>query len=440
MKHKFALNFLMSQMWALDQSLLALMNDIVSRDDDFSPDALAAKVGKPLTRGMEKRENGTAVIHVTGVVSRYASLFDDICGGTSTQVLAKDFNSALADSSINTIVMNFDSPGGEAKGINELADMIYHARGKKKIIAYVGAQACSAAYWIASACDEIVIDATANVGSIGTVLQMRRRKESADDQFETIEIVSSQSPNKRLDPGTPEGRDAYQNHLDYLADVFIDCVSRNMAVTRDKVINDFGGGGVLIGQAAIDKGMAHRLGSLEGVIAELKTGKKTMPDPTKPAATGDDDTITLSLPTAENVSATDVIAALAAQRPDVIAAITAPPPAMALAHAAAIVQSCTAAGVPALSATLLQEGVTHASAENTIKMASSLKDTLAAAGLSGSFDALVGCINDPIKMVGQAIHEAKASGDESGDSSRHITDLKTETNALNATDIYAARN
>nr|WP_255960577.1 S49 family peptidase [Vibrio campbellii] len=294
---------------------------------------------------------------------------------------------------------------------------------------------------MASACDEIVIDATGCAGSIGTVLEMRVRKQRDEDEFETIEIVSSQSPNKRQDPSTETGRAAYQKHLDDLAEVFVQRVARNMAVSRDTVINEFGGGGILIGQDAVDKGMAHRLGSLEGVIAELKTGKKATMDPKKEeTGASDDNKVVLTLPGSDAVSAADLVAAITEQRPDAIEAIKGPAPEMALAHASDIVQLCAKAGVPALSATLLKDGVTKASAENTITMAGALKDTLAASGLSGSYDALVGCIDEPVKMVGKAIHEAKAEADENGDQSRQITDEVKKTAKLNTTDIYAARN
>ncbi len=97
MKHKFAMNYLMSQPWALDQQLLALMSDIANREvdslslDDFVPESLAGKQGKKVTRGMEMREGGVAIISVSGVISRYANLFTNICGGTTTQLLAQDF-------------------------------------------------------------------------------------------------------------------------------------------------------------------------------------------------------------------------------------------------------------------------------------------------------------------------------------------------------------
>ncbi|MFL0825160.1 S49 family peptidase [Vibrio parahaemolyticus] len=448
MKHKFALNYLMSQPWALDQQLLSLMSDIANREvdslslDDFVPESLAGKSGKRITRGMEKREGGVALIHVSGVISRYANLFTNICGGTTTQLLAQDFTQALNDPSIKAIVFNCDSPGGEANGIHELAEMIYQARGKKRIVAYVGGMSCSACYWIASSCDEVVMDATATAGSIGTVLQMRRRKPKDDDDFETIEIVSSQSPNKRQDPGTETGRAAYQKHLDDLAEVFVQRVARNMGVDRDTVINDFGGGGILVGQAAVDKGMAHRLGSLEGVIAELKTGKKkAMPNPNQTATGADEgeNNVTLSLPGSDVFSTADLIAAITEQRPDAIEAIKGPASEMALGHAADLVAACANAGVPAFSASVLKEGITKAEAESKIQMASGLKDTLAAAGLSGSFDTLVGCIDDPVKMVGKAIHEAKAETDENGDLTRHVTDEEKKTTSLNAKEIYAKR-
>ena len=448
MKNKFALNYLMSQPWALDQQLLSLMSDIANREassltlDDLVPQALAGKAGKALSRGMEKREGGVAIIHVEGVISRYANLFTNICGATTTQLLANDFTQALNDSTIKTIVLNCDSPGGEANGIHELAEMIYQARGKKRTVAYVGGKACSACYWIASACDEVVMDATACVGSIGTVLQMRVRKPNKDDEFETLEFVSNQSPNKRLDPKSKEGGDSLQNHLDELAEVFVLRTARNMGVSRDTVINDFGSGGVLIGQTAVDKGMAHRLGSLEGVIAEFKIGKQsTMSDPIKPKtkATDDGDAVTLVLPSMEEVNAVDLMAAMSEQRPDVIAAIKGPDVEMALTHAAAVVASCVQSGVPALSASLLKEGVTKATADNMISMAGDLKDTLAASGMSGSFDVLIAHLDQPVKMVGKAIHEAKAESDESGDQSRHIQDKAKPTASLNPKSIYDNR-
>ena len=74
--------------------------------------------------------------------------------------LAPNFTQALEDDSIQGIVLNIDSPGGQMNGTNELANMIFAARGTKPITAYVGGLGASGAYWIASAADEIAVDAT----------------------------------------------------------------------------------------------------------------------------------------------------------------------------------------------------------------------------------------------------------------------------------------
>src|ERR1019366_7530398 len=118
------------------------------------------------------------IIPVTGPIFQRANLFTAISGATSTEVLATDFTAALGNPSITAIILNLDSPGGEVDGINELSQMIYDARGQKPIIAYVGAQAASGAYWIASQSDEVIVDATARLGSIGTVVSMPENKDT----------------------------------------------------------------------------------------------------------------------------------------------------------------------------------------------------------------------------------------------------------------------
>ncbi len=467
MKKALSLDFLMSRRWAVEQSYLDIMTSLSARDlynvefignnskvSEAVLTALEGKNGHEVSRGLEVRD-GVGVIHISGVISRYAGMFDDICGGTSTQMLAKSWTTAQERNDIHSVVLFFDSGGGEADGIHEFAEMVFQARGNKPVIAYVGGSCCSAAYWIASAADEVVLDATARVGSIGTVMSFRRSK-SNDDDTEIIEIVSSQSPNKRLDPGTTKGKAAYQSETDQLADIFIDRIARNMNVERDTVLTEFGQGGVLIGQNAVDKGMASRLGSYEDVISELisksesqsqsnsKNRKKTMTKDKTGATASSKTLLALSLPLVAAASAEDIIASITAERPDVMAALTeslAPEPEVnALDNAQAIVKACVDAGMPAMSATLLQPGITKAEAESMITSASALKDTLASAGLSASFDTLVTHMQDPIKMVGLAIHDAQASADESGDGNRQIVSEKEKQKTdLNVSDIYKNR-
>lgn len=263
-----AFDFASSAPWAILPETLETILAIAARENE-APEAVAAKLGRKLdnSRHVDFRD-GVAVIPVQGPIFRYANLFTEISGGVSTEILALDLTTALENPKVKGIVLAIDSPGGEATGINELAKLIAAASEKKPVIAYGGGSVASGAYWLASAAGEIVADETAMLGSIGVVITTRKR--SGDDN--RVEIVSAQSPKKRVDPGQESGRAEIQRLVDDLAAVFVRSVAQNRGVTEDKVLEDFGKGGLLLAESAIAAGMADRVGTLEGVIAELQQG------------------------------------------------------------------------------------------------------------------------------------------------------------------------
>lgn len=144
--------------------------------------------------------------------------------------------------------------------------MVYGARGKKKIVGYVGGYGASAAYWIASACAEVVVNESAVLGSIGTIAAI---PDPAVEHAGEVVFVSSQSPRKHADPTTEQGAADIQALLDALSDVFVAAVARNRGVDAETVLSSFGQGGLFVGQASVEAGLADRLGSFEGVLAEL---------------------------------------------------------------------------------------------------------------------------------------------------------------------------
>lgn len=256
-----------TQPWAIEPAALETVLQVADRLGN--PEALATRMGRPLanTHNVEIR-NDVAIIPIRGPIFRHAGLFTAISGATSTGTLAQDFQSALDNPAVKTIVLDIDSPGGEVTGIHELARQVHAARGKKAIKAYIGGTGASAAYWIASAASEVIANETALIGSIGVVssyVDTSQRDEKAG--IRRIEIVSSSSPQKRLDPATADGRAAAQKLVDSLGDIFVTAVALNRGVTAKKVIADFGRGYVMTGAEAVRAGMVDRLGSLEGVIS-----------------------------------------------------------------------------------------------------------------------------------------------------------------------------
>ena len=265
---------LRSEPWAITRETMETIIDIAHRDNE-SPQAVAAKLGRELENTYDAEiRDGVAILSVTGPLFRYANLFTAISGATSYDILARDFNAALENPQVRSILLNIDSPGGEASGVSEFADMIAQARDRKPVVAYVGGMGASAAYWLAAATSEIVVNDTAMLGSIGVVLGIEdSRERDAKNGVRRMEIVSAVSPYKRTDPASDEGRSRLQARVDALADVFVGKVAAYRGVTRDTVAQEFGQGDVFVGQAAVDAGLADRVGSFEAVLAEMQMGK-----------------------------------------------------------------------------------------------------------------------------------------------------------------------
>ncbi len=264
----YAFDWLLNHRWAIMPEVLKTMARISLNSNDKEKElAITAHDGEWLPDTYRVEMHGSvAVIPVIGPIY---SLGNYIWRGSSINLIAKDFNSALEDSSVSAIVFNFHTPGGEITGCDDLSNMIYEARGKKPIVSFSCGLFASAGYWFGSAADKVVISKSAEPGSIGIVsIYTDFSKWDEKMGVQEIEIISSQSPKKGLKPTTSDGKAETQRIVDELAEVFINTVARNRGVTYDTVIEKFGQGSVFVGQSAVDAGLADEIGTIESVIAE----------------------------------------------------------------------------------------------------------------------------------------------------------------------------
>lgn len=208
-----------------------------------------------------------ALIPIDGPIFRRANMFMDFSGGTSTEYLTHDIRAALDSERVRSILLLIDSPGGEAKGIHELAQLLYAGRAAKPIHAYTDGDCCSGAYWLAAAAHQITLDDSALIGSVGVVLTVDDPAHEINDDG-TIEIVSSMSDLKRPDPHSEDGRAALQTLVDDLGWLFVDRVAEYRGLTRAAITAVRGG--VLVGQRAVDASFADALGSFASALADCQ--------------------------------------------------------------------------------------------------------------------------------------------------------------------------
>ena len=257
--------------WAIEPSAMQL----VAATFKEVQSGLSLFAQKPLVNTYTTSiRDGVAVIPIHGIITPRADVFTFLIGGTALELLARDLQAALDNPEVQSILLDIDSPGGVAVGPSEMADVIRKATQKKPIWAYVGRNCCSAAYWLASAASNIVAQKTALLGSIGVVSSVAVQEQPDADGYKTIEIVSSNAKNKRPDPRTPEGEATIRSELDALEAEFIQSVATYRNVGTDTVKTDFGQGGVVVGEAAVNAGMADEIGDYETTIKKLSTKNK----------------------------------------------------------------------------------------------------------------------------------------------------------------------
>lgn len=284
-----AIEAISGQPWAIERSALRQIAAISLRQHDIeagmrqvqetisrrndTPSAIAARAGLPVRNtSRATQRNGVAILPLTGPVFPRANMMTEFSGATSLSLFSRDFHQLLDDPDIKAIIIDIDSPGGVAFGPGELASLIRGRSSNKPVVAYVSGWACSAAYWIAAAADRIVANESSELGSIGVVCTVSVQEEPDMHGERYIDVVSSNAQKKRVDVRTDEGKAEIVRELDDLEEIFIGAVANYRNKTREDVLADFGGGGIMIASKAVAAGMADETGEFESLLQELSTG------------------------------------------------------------------------------------------------------------------------------------------------------------------------
>jgi signal peptide peptidase SppA len=268
----------LSSPWAIVPSKLLEIQAIYAthlRGEKIDLKGIEAKIGQPLQNEPQGYEvqDGVAIIPVDGVISKRMNLFTRISGGASTELIGRDIRAALADPAVHALILRVDSPGGTVDGTQELAQLVYGARGSKPIATYVDGMMASAAYWIGSAADKAWIgtDTTA-VGSIGVVASHTDYSRYEENMgIKTTEIYAGKY--KRIasehQPLTEDGRQYIQDMVDYLYSVFVADVAKQRGTDTETVLKNMADGRIFTGQQAVSAGLVDGVSTLDQLIADL---------------------------------------------------------------------------------------------------------------------------------------------------------------------------
>ena len=214
-----------NQPWLINEQMFDVIEAVIASE-------LAGQT-RPVPQrraSMEPRPvNNVDIIPVIGVISPRINLLDEISGGTSMEKVQEQFDAALANPDTVAVLFLFDSPGGNAKGVFEMADRIWHARQSqsKLILGHVEGQADSAAYLLASQCDELTATSGSTIGSIGAFAKfVSRDRQDKNAGIESVVIRSDPMKGIGADVLTNEQRAYLQQRINDMGRLFQSYVMR----------------------------------------------------------------------------------------------------------------------------------------------------------------------------------------------------------------------
>lgn len=155
------------------------------------------------TRQKARVVGSSLVIDVIGPLYGDGVPLNEVLGGTNYQSIVEELKAAAG--SIDEVVFVFDSPGGDVQGCHETAEFIKSL--PVSTVAYVKGACYSAAYYLAAACDRVIVTETAMVGSIGTVISLWNAKDE-----KILTITNDDAVFKR--PDTPLNAEAIAYYRD----------------------------------------------------------------------------------------------------------------------------------------------------------------------------------------------------------------------------------
>jgi signal peptide peptidase SppA len=276
MKYSHVARYVNETPWAI---LPAKLDEIVGilefhmEGHKFTAEELRARLGDPSAPEPSKR-GAVAVVPLKGVISHRMGGMTEMSGGMSTERFAGMLRQVLADDQIGAILIDVDSPGGTIAGVTELHAEIMAARGKKPIVAHVNALGASAAYWIASAADEVVSTPSGQIGAIGVITAHvdTSKMDEADGITRTV-FSAGKFKAEGHGPLSDEAKAAIQARVDEAYAVMVKDIARARGVKASEVKGGFGEGRVVSASQAKDLGMIDRIATADDTLRRLVGGK-----------------------------------------------------------------------------------------------------------------------------------------------------------------------
>jgi len=189
---------------------------------------------------------------------------------TDSEATIEQLKKFAKDDSVKAIVVRLNTPGGGVGPSQEIYEEVRKIRGKKVIVASMGALAASGGYYIACGADKIFANPGTITGSIGVLMQFVNVKDLIEKIGVKGFVIKSGSFKDTGSPVremSPEERKLLQSVIDNVHSQFVNAVVEGRKLPREDVLA-IADGRILSGEQAKELGLVDALGNQEDAVAE----------------------------------------------------------------------------------------------------------------------------------------------------------------------------
>ncbi|TCM67310.1 protease-4 [Acinetobacter calcoaceticus] len=226
----------------------------------------------------EDAEETTSTAPHLGIVNILGTIDSSNQGVNSTDTI-KSLKRAFKSKTAQAVVLNVNSPGGSPVQSDDIWQEIRHLKKEypdKKVYAVIGDMGASGAYYIASAADEIWVNPSSLVGSIGVIMPNYginglAQKLGVEDR--TMTSGSNKDILSMTKPINPAQQAHIQALLDNVHGHFIEAVKAGRGSKLKSTDPAIFSGLFWTGEQAIKLGIADKAGNIESLKRELDLAK-----------------------------------------------------------------------------------------------------------------------------------------------------------------------
>lgn len=347
---------------------------------------------------------GIAILTISGTLVDRWDWLSAMCGMVSYDAIRLMLDAAADDARVTGILLDVDSPGGEAAGMLDIADHIRAVNARKPVWAAANSLAASAGYGIAAAGSRLTVPRLGTVGSIGVVAV--HIDQSAQDAERGLSFTAMYSGARKIDgwghaPLAEAARKRFQAQLDEARRKFATSVAKHRNLELEAVLATEAA--VFDDEEGVRAGLADAVQPFGETLAEFTDqvrsrgpnlarssgalhpggapmANKTETKPALSATSETDEDKNKTAPTADPKAKADEPkggsgeGGAPAPAPEADKAAT-----VSRADAATISEICTAAGVPAMAAALIRDGATVEQATARADQAGKIRAAVASA-------------------------------------------------------------